>query len=98
MAKTTTVEVKGMTCAACALAVKKAIENTEGVVEANVNLATNKATITFDPTAVDLDEIFKNVEKTGYTLTFESGEEDAELKKAKNRLIASLFLSFHRLS
>ncbi|MBP8613195.1 MAG: copper-translocating P-type ATPase [Candidatus Atribacteria bacterium] len=91
MAKTTTVEVKGMTCAACALAVKKAIENTEGVVEANVNLATNKATITFDPTAVDLDEIFKNVEKTGYALTFESGEEDAELKKAKNRLIASLF-------
>ncbi len=91
MAKTTTVEVKGMTCAACALTVKKAIENTEGVIEANVNLATNKATITFDPTAVDLDEIFKNVEKTGYALTFESGEEDAELKKAKNRLIASLF-------
>ncbi|MBP9043323.1 MAG: copper-translocating P-type ATPase [Spirochaetes bacterium] len=91
MAKTTTVEVKGMTCAACALTVKKAIENTEGVVEANVNLATNKATITFDPTTVDLDEIFKNVEKTGYGLTFESGEEDAELKKAKNRLIASLF-------
>jgi Cu+-exporting ATPase len=91
MAKTTTVEVKGMTCAACALTVKKAIENTEGVIEANVNLATNKATITFDPTSVDLDEIFKNVEKTGYALTFESGEEDAELKKAKNRLIASLF-------
>lgn len=91
MTKTTTVEVKGMTCAACALTVKKAIENTDGVIEANVNLATNKATITFDPTAANLDEIFKNVEKTGYGLSFESNEEDAELKSAKKRLIASLF-------
>lgn len=48
--KTTTLGVKGMTCASCAVTVKKAIEKTPGVINSNVNLATNKATFTFDPT------------------------------------------------
>jgi Cu+-exporting ATPase len=91
MAKKTTVDVKGMTCAACALTVKKAIEKSEGVLEANVNLATNKATFTFDPQVASIDEIFKNVEKSGYSLSFEKDEKSDELNEAKRRLILSLF-------
>ena len=91
MAKETTVDVKGMTCASCAHTVKKAIEKCEGVLEANVNLATNKATFTFDPQVASIDEIFKNVEKSGYSLSFEKDEKSDELNEAKRRLILSLF-------
>jgi Cu+-exporting ATPase len=92
MVKTTTTEVKGMTCASCAISVKKAIINTPGVIEASVNLATNKATISYDPSIVSLEVIFKNVSKTGYSLEFEVQKEDSELKASKRRLIASLIL------
>ncbi len=90
MVKTTIAEVKGMTCASCAISVKKAIKNTPGVIETSVNLATNKATISYDPAIVSLEVIFKNVSKTGYSLGFEIEKEDSELKSSKIRLIASL--------
>jgi Cu+-exporting ATPase len=90
--KTTTLGVKGMTCASCAVTVKKASEKTPGVVNANVNLATNKATFTFDPNIISIDEIAKNVSKTGYALEVNIGKEVDELALAKKRMLLAIAL------
>ena len=38
----------------------------EGVIEANVNLATNRAAVTFDPKVITIEQIIKSVTDTGY--------------------------------
>jgi sugar phosphate isomerase/epimerase len=58
--------VEGMTCASCVNRVERFLRKTDGVVEANVNLATEQATIRFDPTLVGLAELEKAVEDAGY--------------------------------
>jgi len=49
---TQTLPVEGMTCASCVLRVEKALKNVDGVQEANVNLATEKVTLKYDPASV----------------------------------------------
>ena len=44
--------VEGMTCASCVRRVEKSLGRLEGVAEADVNLATEKATVVFDPSLV----------------------------------------------
>jgi Cu+-exporting ATPase len=55
-----------MTCASCVRRVEKALGKTAGVASANVNLATEKATVTFDPVATNIDQLRSAVEKAGY--------------------------------
>jgi Cu+-exporting ATPase len=49
-AETTTLDIEGMSCAACAAAVEKSLNRTPGVQSALVNYATEKATISYTPT------------------------------------------------
>src|SRR5450830_605962 len=67
-AKKTTVElpITGMTCASCVARNEKALRNVEGVDDASVNFATEKATIAFDPEVVSADELVHAVEAAGY--------------------------------
>ena len=44
-----TFPVTGMTCASCVRRIEKALNRVEGVTEASVNLATEKASVVFDP-------------------------------------------------
>ncbi len=60
-------DVGGMTCASCVRRVERALEKVEGVTEASVNLATERAKVAYDPIAVDPDLLKKAVEKAGYT-------------------------------
>ncbi|MBT4288692.1 MAG: cadmium-translocating P-type ATPase [Deltaproteobacteria bacterium] len=60
--------VSGMTCASCVSRVEKAIGMLEGVSKAIVNLATEKASITYSPGLAKLREIKTAVEKAGYQL------------------------------
>ena len=66
-AKTVELGVLGMTCAACVRRVEKAIHRVAGVREAQVNLVTHRATVTFEP-GVDpsIDELAGAVEQAGY--------------------------------
>src|ERR1700730_7612472 len=57
-----------MTCASCVRRVEKALARVEGVSEANVNLATERARVRFDPTVASLDQLRSAVEKAGYQL------------------------------
>ncbi|HEU5422292.1 MAG TPA: heavy metal translocating P-type ATPase [Nitrolancea sp.] len=61
-----TFPVSGMTCASCVRRVEKALSRVTGVERAGVNLATEKATVDYDPLTVDLDQLKQAVEKAGY--------------------------------
>ncbi len=58
--------IEGMTCASCVNRVERFLRKTDGVVDANVNLATEQATVRFDPILVGRAELEKAVEDAGY--------------------------------
>ena len=65
-AKRTDLPITGMTCANCALTVERNLKKAEGVSEAAVNFATEKASVTFDPTVLKAQDLVKQVEDAGY--------------------------------
>ena len=58
--------IEGMHCASCVSRVEEALAKTPGVASAAVNLATNQATVRFDPQQTRLDALIKAVERSGY--------------------------------
>ena len=52
-----TLDIGGMTCASCVRRVEKALTKVDGVDDASVNLATETATVTYDPGLVTLDQL-----------------------------------------
>jgi len=66
MAKQTTLPIRGMTCASCAAHVEKALKGIEGVREANVNLATERASVEFTDEATKIDEMIAAIRNVGY--------------------------------
>ncbi len=61
-----TINVGGMSCAGCVGAVEKALQKTPGVAEAAVNLATERATVVFDPDQVEVEGLLEAVTNSGY--------------------------------
>ncbi len=61
-----TFTVKGMHCASCVLIIEKSLKSTEGVSGANVNLITEKATVTYDSDKVTDKELVSAVSNVGY--------------------------------
>ncbi len=61
-----TLSVGGMSCAACQATVQRALARTPGVVDANVNLMTNSAAVTYDPRVVAPDALVDRIRQTGY--------------------------------
>ena len=51
-----TLPITGMTCASCVRRVEKALKRVEGVSEASVNLATERATVVYDPARADVND------------------------------------------
>ena len=72
----TTLDIEGMTCASCVGRVQKALSRVDGVVEASVNLATETATVQYDPGLITLDQLTGAVEKAGYAGTVRAEEPD----------------------
>src|SRR3954449_8542125 len=64
-----TLEIGGMTCASCVGRVEKALRKLDGVAGAEVNLATEVATVHFDPQQVGLEELTAAVVRAGYSAT-----------------------------
>ena len=61
-----TVPVTGMTCANCAATVERTLKKTEGVLDASVNYASERATVRFDPTEVREDRLVERISGAGY--------------------------------
>ncbi len=66
--------VEGMTCASCVNRIERYLRKVDGVAEANVNLATEHATVRFDPAQVSLDDLRSAVEAAGYEARIERAE------------------------
>ena len=58
-------EVEGMTCASCAARIERKLNRLDGV-DATVNYATEEAAVSFDPSAVSVDDLIATVEAIGY--------------------------------
>ncbi len=99
--QTTTFPIKGMHCASCVRVIERSLTKTPGVKEASVNLATEKATVTFDDSKCSPSQIASAVSNVGYTALVEQTkvDEDAEkkekasqLKTLRNKVAVSLSL------
>lgn len=64
--KKETIKISGMTCAACAQRVQKAVGKMDGVINASVNFATEKLSVEFDEAAANVSAITAVVEQAGY--------------------------------
>jgi len=64
--KQETLKVNGMTCASCAKAVEREIKKLNGVYEVNINFATEKANVKYNPDETRVSEIKDAVSKAGY--------------------------------
>ncbi len=76
----TDMPIEGMSCASCSQANQKALEKLDGVISANVNLTTEKATIHYIPGKIHRSDLVRAVEKTGYSVPGSWLEEDYEEK------------------
>jgi Cu+-exporting ATPase len=62
----TSVTIKGMHCASCVLNIEKGLKKVDGIHAAEVNFATERAYVTFDPEIVSLEKIYSTIENSGY--------------------------------
>lgn len=85
--------VGGMTCAACAKRIERAVDRLDGVKSVNVNLASEKAAVEYDSAKIKLSDINKAIEKAGYKALGMEKEPD-ENQKRKEREIKTLWTKF----
>jgi Cu+-exporting ATPase len=99
-----TLPVRGMHCAACVGKVERALQSVPGVAEASVNLATERATVAFDPGQTDVAALGQAVAAAGYELAApppagapttdaERQEREDEQRRARRRFIVGAILS-----
>src|SRR6056297_2811414 len=70
--RTARLEIQGMSCANCSQSVTDAVDALDGVTGANVNFATDEGTVTYDPDATTLTEIYDAIDEAGYHARRES--------------------------
>jgi Cu+-exporting ATPase len=98
-----TLGVTGMTCATCALRIEKGLKNVAGVSQASVNLATERATVEYDPGVIEDGRFERLIRDLGYDAVIEASQDtdsgalsdstDKE-KELRQREIRKLRLSF----
>ncbi len=88
-----TLKIQGMTCAACAKAAERAVKKLDGVIDANVNFATEKLNVNFEISKVKVADIKTAIEKAGYKAVEEETSIDQD-KERKEKEIKSLWNRF----
>ncbi len=90
------IPVEGMTCASCVSRIEKAVGKLEGVAGVTVNLATEKADVSYDPSHVRLSAIKKAITDAGYTPReiddFQAVDVDAQRKEREIRTMWTKFI------
>ncbi len=99
--ETATLSIGGMSCASCVAHVERALGKVPGVVSAHVNLATEKATVTFVPDVARMADLERAVVEAGYEVrrppeervaAVEEDEAERKMRQARFRMqIAWLF-------
>ena len=93
MTLTTELPIEGMTCAACAARIGRGLSDLDGVEEANVNYATARAVVSYDPDAVDLAAFSTTIQKLGYAVAADGDASEEQLAELGRRLVAAVVLS-----
>lgn len=78
VSETATIAISDMTCANCAETNETALEATPGVIDAEVNYATDEAQVTYNPADTSLDALYDAIEDTGYSPVREDDGESGE--------------------
>lgn len=88
--------IEGMTCASCAQTIEKAVGKLAAVQMVNVNLATEKMSIEYDPDQLVLADVTKAVEEVGYTAheEVETGDEIDRTREKKAQHIKDMWQRF----
>jgi len=105
-----TYTISGMGCAACSAKIEKSLNALNGIESSNVNFATEKATIVFDPDIIQLKDILNTVSSLGYKIIEDKNNyiiEDQskpvdnnkiryekEVKTLKNKFIVAVSFTF----
>jgi len=96
------IKVGGMTCAMCVQAIEGVLRKIEGISEVNVNLAAEKAYVTYNPQMTSVTQMRKAIEDLGYEYLGVEGEfkadQEEKLRKAdlnskRNRFIVAFAVS-----
>jgi len=91
---TIAIGVKGMHCASCVASVEKALKGIEGVSDARVNLAAEKASVDVDPARVSIADIGKAITDAGFTPVREDETTADREQEARAKEIGTLKLKF----
>ena len=97
----TELQITGMTCAACSARIEKKLNSMEGIKGANVNLTTEKATVSFDNSKINVSDMIAAVEDLGYgarkaeelTRDAEKEAREKEVRNLRTSLIVSAVLA-----
>ena len=73
-ARTLSLKLEGMSCASCVRRIEQALQKAGGVIEANVNFATEKASVTYNPEQVEAQDLIKIIVKAGYQASVAGSE------------------------
>ncbi|MDB2246166.1 MULTISPECIES: heavy metal translocating P-type ATPase [Halorubrum] len=84
VSETVSIAISDMTCANCAETNETALENTVGVVTAEVNYATDEAQVTYNPAEVSLNTLYDAIEDAGYSPVREDGDDDESGQDARD--------------
>jgi Cu+-exporting ATPase len=88
------IPISGMTCAACANAVERAVRKL-GVEEVSVNFASEKAKVVYDISKTRISEIKQAIAKAGYTaLEIEAGKQNDQERERREKEVKSLWTRF----
>ncbi|MCS5677424.1 MAG: heavy metal translocating P-type ATPase [Actinomycetota bacterium] len=97
MTRTIDLPIDGMTCAGCAARIGRGLSELDGVADAQVNFATERATISYQPEKVDPGAFDKAVQRLGYKVKVEPSVEgvvdDREVDGSNQRLILAGILT-----
>jgi Cu+-exporting ATPase len=90
------IPIGGMTCAACAQRIEKMVGRLPGVESVSVNLATEKATVAYDPHALRVSQIRETIERLGYKALeaskTDAADEDRARKQKEIRVLWTKFI------
>lgn len=87
-----TFAITGMTCTNCSARIEKALNKKEGVTNAYVNFATEKAVVSFDSNVMTTEAIEQVVAKAGYSAILDLAENQESLEKAQEKEFKTLKL------
>jgi Cu+-exporting ATPase len=79
--------ITGMTCANCVATIERNLIKMDGIEAAVVNLSSERATVTFDPSLMNLDTIVGRVRKVGYDIA--QGEAELIIRRMSDQSDAS---------